>query len=104
MGYKNVCLECHLAFNNANRSVQLPCPVCRKTMIWMPHRFRPPGKADKEAWAVVKFLVENGFDYGHIYEPIPDNINGASRLAKYPSTLREAKEFIQQHKDKTRFD
>jgi predicted RNA-binding Zn-ribbon protein involved in translation (DUF1610 family) len=104
MGYKNVCLSCHIAFNNANRSVEIKCPTCGEGMIWMPHRFRPPRKLDDNAWAIVKYLVEHGFDYGHIYEAIPDNPNGASRLVTYPTKLHEAKEFVKKYKDKAVFD
>ena len=102
MGSKNVCLTCHIAFNNANKSVTIKCPECGESMIWMPHRFRPPRKLDSAAWATVKYLVEHGFNYRHIYEVIPDDPKGATRLVIYPTNLRDAKDFVVKYKDKAR--
>jgi len=102
MSSKNICLECSVSFNGASEyySVlpQIPCPKCGASMTWMPHRFRPPKKQDKEGWATVRYLVEHGFKYHHVYEVIPDDPKGASRIALYPENLRDAKEFVEKHK------
>ncbi|WP_076375828.1 hypothetical protein [Mucilaginibacter lappiensis] len=74
------------------------CPHCGKVMTYMSYNFRPPRKSDNTKWETVRYLVAHGFIYNHIYEPIPDNPNGATRTAIYPETLREAKEFVEKHK------
>jgi hypothetical protein len=69
-------------------------------MKLLPHRFRPPKKADSKGWQLVVFLIDNGFTYQHIYQV------GKSELIKgkydnyvpYPENLRDAKEFIEQYK------
>jgi len=77
------------------------CPECGQPMILMTHRFRPPKKDDDKKWLTVKFLVDNGFTYQHIYEEIetkdkqkPKRIN-----VSYPDNLRDAKEFVTKYRD-----
>ena len=82
MGHQNVCINCHIAFNSGYfLTKEIPCPNCGGMMIWMPHRFRPPKKADNEKWAAVKYLVEHGFKYHHIYENNTDS-------PKFPISVR----------------
>jgi hypothetical protein len=98
MSSKNVCLGCKLSYNGASaynsELSERACPKCGALMISMPHRFRPPRKSDEEGWRTVKYLVDNGFKYNHVYEVIPDNANKATRTVKVPSNLREAKDFL----------
>jgi hypothetical protein len=65
----------------------------------MPHRFRPPKKTDIKKWEVVKFLIEHGFKYQHIYKDVSLN-NGIvdySNYAVYPDNMKEAKEFAEKY-------
>ena len=75
------------------------CPECGQPMILMTHRFRPPKKEDEKKWLTVKFLVENGFKYQHIYEEIENKDKKIeSSNVKYPENLRDAKEFVTKYK------
>src|SRR5690606_31330077 len=78
MGHKKVCLNCRKAFNqNSDFEIQsgFSCPECGQKMVEVNHKFRPPKKADLKSWNVVKFLIENGFLYQHVYKNI-DKRNG----------------------------
>lgn len=103
MGHKKVCLSCRLCLNREicfDADKVLICPQCGKPLKLLPHRFRPPKKADSKGWQLVVFLIDNGFTYQHIYQV------GKSELIKgkydnyvpYPKNLRDAKEFIEQYK------
>jgi hypothetical protein len=85
-------------YNNIRESL---CPDCGMPMTLMTHRFRPPKKADDQKWETVKFLVENGFPYQHVYEEVTqkDNEKAAKKYADYPENLREAREFVKKHKE-----
>ena len=102
MGHKKVCLDCRISFNRAfDRGSELtyPCPECGKSMILLPHRFRPPKKTDETKWGVVKFLIDNGFYYQHISEP---TIIGNTKYVEYPDNLPEAKEFVIKYKNQAK--
>lgn len=107
MGHKNVCLSCRLCFNLKHDAISGPerqCPQCKKPMRYLPHRFRPPKKTDLKGWQLVKFLVENGFPFQHIYtvgnnELVQSKYNN---YTPYPKNLRDAKAFIEQYKMKSR--
>ncbi len=73
-------------------------------MTLLPHRFRPPKMTDKSKWDTVKFLVDNGFYYQHIYEPLENNnrINKPENYVEYPDNLRDAKEFVEKYKTQAR--
>ncbi|PRY83198.1 hypothetical protein [Mongoliibacter ruber] len=107
MGHKVVCLECKKSFSQGtdfNDRREANCPDCGKSMTLLPHRFRPPKKTEDKKWETVKFLIENGFYYQHIYE-IVETKNGVTNFqnyAKYPDNLRDAKEFVEQYKDQAR--
>lgn len=93
MGHKKVCLECRKAFsiyNNGAEEVKLTCPQCGVKVVLMPHRFRPPKKEDIKQWSLIRFLIENGFLYQHVYEN--------HQYVKYPSSMDEAKEFVTKFK------
>jgi predicted RNA-binding Zn-ribbon protein involved in translation (DUF1610 family) len=102
MGHKKVCLDCKISFNrefDSGSELTYPCPECGKSMTLLPHRFRPPKKTDENKWEVVKFLIDNGFYYQHISEPITiDN----TKYVEYPDNLREAEEFVMKYKNQAR--
>ena len=95
MGHKNVCLTCRTTVNmRATEVREMKCTHCGQVMTRLSHSFRPPRKEDNGRWEAVAYLVKNGFTYNHVYQVIPDDPNGATRTARYPQTLREAKEFV----------
>ncbi len=99
MGNKKVCLDCRKSFSD-NTNKELPCPSCRKAMLFLPHRFRPPKKTDDEKWRTVRYLIENGFFYQHIYKEIKcKNMDEHENYIDYPETLREAIEFVERYKE-----
>ncbi|XOV68684.1 MAG: hypothetical protein ACFHU9_05865 [Fluviicola sp.] len=95
MGYKSVCLECKKAYNNyidLDSHKKEICPDCGETMSFLSHMFKPPKKTDSKKWEVVKYLVENGFNYYHTYDMIEPGVY--KQLGKYPETMKEAQEFV----------
>lgn len=108
MGHKKVCLECKVTLNRPfDRGSELtyPCPECGKPMTLLPHRFRPPKKSEEKKWETVKFLIDNGFYYQHIYETVTKTINGFTKyvnLVPYPDNIRDAKEFVERYKNQAR--
>lgn len=104
MGYKKICLSCRKAFNqSAKAEVQsgTTCPECGLKMTEVDHKFRPPRKTDVKSWNLVKFLVENGFLFQHVYK-IFEKRNGLvlkEKYAAYPTNMREAKIFVAKFKD-----
>lgn len=71
-------------------------------MIFLSHRFRTPKKSENKKWETVKFLINNGFYYQHIYETVTKTINGftnCKNLVPYPENIRDAKEFVERYKD-----
>ena len=100
MGYKKVCLECKIAFNrdiDLGSELSYPCTECGKTMTLLSHRFRAPKKNDKKAWETVKFLIENGFPFQHIYKIEDGKLT--NEYAEFPNTMKEAEEFIEIYKE-----
>ncbi len=70
-------------------------------MTLLPHRFRPPKKTEDKKWEIVKFLIDNGFYYQHVYENVTKTINGFVKfenLVTYPENMREAREFVEKYK------
>lgn len=106
MGYKEVCMHCRKAWNRpfTTQAREVLCPDCGQSTIRLTHRFRPPKKEDKQGWAVVDFLIKNGFHYQHIYdsERLTDNLRSynytVKKLVKYPKNLKEAKLFVEKYK------
>jgi hypothetical protein len=39
------------------------CPACRKHLVWIGPKFRPPKKHDLEAWQVARELVQDGYRF-----------------------------------------
>ena len=109
MGYKNVCFDCRKAFSQGtdfNDIRESKCPDCGLLMKLVTHRFRPPKQSETKKWEVAKFLMEHGFLYEHVYKRIYE-INGVTVLANYatyPETMREAKEFVEKHKNQAKKD
>lgn len=100
MGYKKVCLECKIAFNTTidlDFNLVYPCPECGKSMTLLSHRFRVPKKTNFKAWETVKFLIENGFPYQHIFK-IENGIL-TNKYTEFPENLNEAKEFVELYKE-----
>jgi len=77
------------------------CPECGQPMTLMTHRFRPPKKDDDKKWLTVKYLVDNGFTYQHIYEEIETKDKQKIKRINvaYPDNLRDAKEFVTKYRD-----
>ena len=71
------------------------CPDCGVKMIKVNHKFKPPKKSEIKKWEVVKFLLENGFIYQHIY----DNSDKKPPYLEYPEDLKNAIEFANIYKD-----
>jgi hypothetical protein len=97
MGHKNVCFNCCKAFNvpySDNR--EKLCLECGGGMVRLPHRFRPPKRSEKSKWETVKFLVEHGFPYHHVYQrdETAAHYNRIESYTEYPESIREAKEFV----------
>ncbi|WP_222707323.1 hypothetical protein, partial [Pontibacter qinzhouensis] len=108
MGHKVVCLDCKKSFSQGtdfNDRKEANCPDCGKQMALLPHRFRPPKKSEEKKWETVKFLIDNGFYYQHIYETVTKTINGFTKyenLVPYPDNIRDAKEFVERYKNQAR--
>jgi uncharacterized protein YgiM (DUF1202 family) len=99
MGHKIVCLTCRKAFSNNVGYMHAfgKCQECNNEYIYFNHKFKPPKRSDLKSWEVVRFLYQNGFRYQHInQEYIKTRQYGYYVLAKYPTNLREAKEFANQ--------
>lgn len=108
MGYKSVCIECRKSLNrplDTSSDRLYPCSECGKPMTLLSHRFRPPKKTDDKKWEAVKFLIENGFHYDHVYQKIETNNNGVTsyqNYVTYPDNIRDAKEFVVKYKEQAR--
>lgn len=107
MGHKKVCLECKVTLNrpfDSGYELTYPCPECGKSMTLLPHRFRPPKKSENKKWETIKFLIENGFYFQHIYEKI-ETKNGVTfyqNYVAYPDNLRDAQDFVLKYKSQAR--
>ena len=96
MSYKNICLQCRKAFSVGTTDYtkmreNIPCPHCAEPTVFVSEKFKPPKQTDKKAWAVVKYLIDNGFRYSSQYDKNYQNI-------RYPSTMEEGIEFVKKYK------
>ena len=95
MGYKSVCLDCKKAFSQGTDftkfNMDKVCSDCGKPMIFLSEKFKPPKKTDNKRWEVVRFFVENGFDYSTKI--------GGDIFIGYDETLEEAKEVVRKYKE-----
>jgi len=103
MGHKKVCLECKLSLNRPfdnGSELTYPCPDCGKPMTLLPQRFRPPKKSEIKKWDTVRFLVDNGFCYQHIYENMEtkNGVTSYQNYVAYPDNIGDAKEFVEKYK------
>lgn len=102
MGNKIVCLNCQKSFNQGTDFKDRRegvCPECGKDMLLLPHLFKPPRKNDDKKWGVVKYLIDNGFHYHHVYENI-EHRNGLisyQNYVPYPDNIRDAKAFVEKY-------
>jgi predicted nucleic acid-binding Zn-ribbon protein len=104
MGHKKVCLNCRKAFNqNSDFEIQsgLSCPECGQKMTEVNHKFQPPKKADLKSWKVVKFLIENGFLFQHVYKNFEEKNELVSneKYVNYPTNISDAKLFVREFKN-----
>ena len=103
MGQKVICLNCRKSFSQGtdiNDRKEANCPECFRPMILLPHRFRPPKMTDDKKWETVRYLIENGFCYQHIYLKMEtkNGVTSYENYAKYPDNMRDAKEFVTKYK------
>ena len=97
MGYKTVCLSCQKSFSlgtDIKNIRESSCQQCGQKMVLLNQKFRPP-KKDSKKWEAIKILVENGFKFQKIFsmsEP------GVYLPVPYPTTLKEAGEFMVTYK------
>jgi len=75
------------------------CAKCGNGMSILSHLFRPPRKTDEKGWKLVAFLVNNGFPFQH-FETKETSNHSKEKFIPYPSNLRDAKVFIEKHRDK----
>jgi ABC-type uncharacterized transport system substrate-binding protein len=93
MGNKSVCLNCRIAFSHGmdfDNVIRRNCPQCKKEMVNVDYKFNPPKKEKIKRWETIKYLLENGFYFQHIYE------NG--KTVKYPENINDAKIFVEKFK------
>ena len=93
MGYKNICLNCKISFNQGTDFDKIflsNCTTCGSAMTQVDQKFKPPKKNQIKKWEVVNILIQNGFRYDRIY----DN----NETIKYPEKMNEVKIFIEKYK------
>lgn len=86
-----VCLSCRKSFKYPAATDGRYCPQCRSTMVMLSRKFSAPRSKDKAQWEKVRFLIEHGFRFYAVYEPLCGGMN----TVRYPATLDEAKKFVQ---------
>ncbi len=102
MGHKVVCLNCRKAFSigtDFTAHVPSKCPECDNTLELFNQRFRPPKKAEVKAWKVIAYLFQNGFYFQHV-KAKGDEMTNKEGYINYPSTMKEAVEFVKKYKAK----
>ena len=105
MGNKIVCLDCQKSFNQGtdfNDRRERVCPECGKDMLLLPHLFKPPQKKDHKKWEVVKYLIDNGFHYHHVYKDAASkrkSLVSNENYADYPERMIDAREFVEKYRD-----
>jgi predicted amidophosphoribosyltransferase len=89
--FPNVCFKCKKSFKKPRSDESRHCPECGCPLTELSRKFKTPKKDDAAAWEVVEFVVSTGFRYQSIHI---DN----GQLAKYPSNMNEAIEFVSKYK------
>lgn len=96
------CFECktahkrHFDSSPCDYPRSMACPVRNSKMVNLGRHFKAPKKSDEAQWKKVKFLVDHGFVFQHIYELRED---GGHYKVEYPKTLSEAHEFIVKYEE-----
>jgi hypothetical protein len=69
-------------------------------MLLINHSFRPPRKLDDRRWKVIRYLIENGFTFQHIYQTGKNDYSktATNNYISSPKTLNDATEFVQKYK------
>jgi hypothetical protein len=88
------CLHCRRSFKRPAGPAWRVCPRCGQYAVNLGRHFKPPAHDDLEQWRKVRFLVEQGFAFQHVY----DHARGG-RLVPYPKTLRQARAFVKKYQD-----
>ena len=95
MGHKYVCLHCHKCYSAGTDFTKFQekkiCPECSSLMFLLNEKFKAPLKCDYTQWEIVKMLIDNGFHYQTIFDPI------THEKIPYPRTKKEAEEFIRKY-------
>ena len=92
MGNKFVCLNCRITFSygmDYDNIIPRTCPQCKNEMINVDYKFKSPKKNDIKKWEIIKYLLENGFYFQHIYEN--------NKIIEYPQNIKEAKTFVEKY-------
>ena len=96
MGHKYVCLRCRKCFSAGTGFTKFQdnkiCPDCMTPMVLLNEKFKAPSKTDVAQWEIVKMLVDNGFRFQTLYDPV------SGERIRYPRTKTEAEEFIRKYK------
>jgi len=61
-------------------------------MVLLNEKFKAPPKTDVAQWETVKILVDNGFRFQTLYDPV------SGERIRYPRTKTKAEEFIRKYK------
>jgi hypothetical protein len=91
-----VCFGCRKSFKLPASKTARVCPQCRQPMEMLSRKFSAPRSADLMQWRKVQYLVEHGFRFYSVYEPLA---TGGMQRVRYPASLSEAKEFVTLHRD-----
>lgn len=96
MGHKYVCLHCHKSYSVGPGFIRFQekkiCPECLAPMTLLNEKFKAPRKEDTAQWEIVKLLVDHGFFYQSVFDPI------SGEKVPYPRTRRDAEAFIEKYK------
>ena len=96
MGHKYVCLRCRKCFSAGTDFIKFQdnkiCPDCMTPMVLLNEKFKAPSQTDVAQWEIVKMLVDNGFRFQTLYDPV------SGQRIRYPRTKTEAEEFIRKYK------
>lgn len=117
---KFACLDCRSVFKRpvsgtakrAPRPIEIRvCPNCGSAAYLMGGDFRAPTKRHLEGWKIVRCLVRAGLPFFRLYEDLPPSALGhpserprglmrVQRRLAYPTSLKEAQDFVRAHRDK----
>ena len=87
-----VCFACRKSFKYPACTAKRTCPQCRGPLEMLSRKFAAPKSKDIAQWQKVKYLVEHGFRFYSVYQPVE---GGGQTPVRYPTSLREAESFVQ---------